>query len=256
MQSKSCVYWIHLPEHTDIFTQGYVGVAVGGSAKRFREHKSSAKSGSNLHIHNAIRKYGNELVVEDIIRAPIEYCYDLENKLRPLPNIGYNLSVGGASVNLGSKRSEDCRAKMSSDRKGVKPTEIALANMRLAAKSKIYRHSDEARNKISNSAKMRDNSINVAKAAIKNSLLCPWQNPAAKKEVWFFAREIYSLIKGDSTLGTRNLSKIVDFKYSQLAVIHKKIKAGWNPDEDTEWLIFSSELTPETSGDKLNHPGI
>jgi len=32
------VYWIHLPEHTDIASQGYVGVSNTTASKRFTHH--------------------------------------------------------------------------------------------------------------------------------------------------------------------------------------------------------------------------
>jgi len=47
------VYWIHHAEHTDMFTQGYIGV-TNNIAKRFETHKNRP---SNIHLKNAINKY-------------------------------------------------------------------------------------------------------------------------------------------------------------------------------------------------------
>ena len=37
---KACVYWLHLPEHSDMFSEGYIGVSVNPK-KRLYEHKRS-----------------------------------------------------------------------------------------------------------------------------------------------------------------------------------------------------------------------
>ena len=29
--TKACVYWLHLPEHNDMFSEGYIGVSVNPS---------------------------------------------------------------------------------------------------------------------------------------------------------------------------------------------------------------------------------
>ena len=81
MASKGCVYWIRLPEHTDILTQGYVGVSVSGSELRFRRHIKCAENGSKLIVHVAIRKYCDKIIIEDVVFADPEYCLELEFKL-------------------------------------------------------------------------------------------------------------------------------------------------------------------------------
>ena len=59
------VYWIRLPEHTDVFSQGYVGVTTKTSAARFLEHVSASrwKQKKKLKISNAICKHGEENLV-------------------------------------------------------------------------------------------------------------------------------------------------------------------------------------------------
>lgn len=88
----SCVYWIHRPEHTDILSQGYVGIT-----KRFdRRLVEHSKTNENRHLKFAINKYGWEnLVKEKILISNEEYCLDIESKLRPKENIGWNLAKGG-----------------------------------------------------------------------------------------------------------------------------------------------------------------
>ena len=97
------VYWIRCADHTDMTSQGYIGVSVNAK-RRFTEHK---KSNNNRHLMFAIQKYGWEnLIKSEILIAEEDYCLDIERKLRPLNNIGWNLVVGGGKppVAYGHKR--------------------------------------------------------------------------------------------------------------------------------------------------------
>ena len=81
------LYWLRLPEHTDMFTQGYVGVAKD-MAKRLRSHKHRFKD------------FWQQIIVEPLVISTQNYCFDLEEKLRPMRNIGWNKSIGGKSNNV------------------------------------------------------------------------------------------------------------------------------------------------------------
>ena len=73
------VYWIHHAEHTDMFTQGYIGI-TNNIVKRFETHKNRP---SNTHLKNAINKYGwDNLVKEVILVADKTYCLMIETQLR------------------------------------------------------------------------------------------------------------------------------------------------------------------------------
>ena len=88
----SSVYWIHHPEHTDMFSQGYVGVSKD-LKKRWNDH---AKRTGNTHLLNAIKKYGwDSLVKEVILVADEAYCLMIEAKLRAEDKIGWNIIKGG-----------------------------------------------------------------------------------------------------------------------------------------------------------------
>ena len=76
------VYWLHFDKDYDIHTTGYVGV-TNHFQRRLISHKHRFK---NLW---------NEIIVTKIAELPIEDCFDLEKKLRPTRNIGWNLSSGG-----------------------------------------------------------------------------------------------------------------------------------------------------------------
>ncbi len=130
MQDKSCVYWIHTLEQIDIFTQGYVGVCQKGAEHRYNSHKSKARNGSKLPIHAAIRKYADELICETVLNGPIEYCFEMEFKLRPTQGIGYNIDSGGNCNRLGAKLSDETKAKQRAKAlaTGRKPNQLALDN--------------------------------------------------------------------------------------------------------------------------------
>lgn len=88
------VYWIHHPDHTDVFSQGYVGVS-NNAERRWKYHKGSA---TNLHLKNAVKKYGwDKLIKEVILISDKTYCFEVESKLRNLKDIGWNIAVGGST---------------------------------------------------------------------------------------------------------------------------------------------------------------
>ena len=97
----SVVYWIHKPEHTDIFTQGYVGITNGKARERWAEHRRSSRKNPDVHcvvINYAIRKH-RDLIYEVVVVADTrEYCERIEGLLRPTNNIGYNIARGGMPV--------------------------------------------------------------------------------------------------------------------------------------------------------------
>lgn len=129
------VYWIHHPEHTDMFTQGYIGVSVNAK-KRFNEHKIRTQ---NQHLKNAINKYGwDTLVKEIILTADKAYCLMIELKLRAENSLGWNITKGGGmppltKSNLGKKLSEETKAKISAKKIGTKhaPETQAKINLNL-----------------------------------------------------------------------------------------------------------------------------
>jgi predicted GIY-YIG superfamily endonuclease len=89
-----CVYWIREQSHTDLMTQGYIGVS-GDVEKRFASHKGMW-SGTNNYLRNAIKKHGwDNLAKSVLLISTKEYCLDIERKLRPADKIGWNLTIGG-----------------------------------------------------------------------------------------------------------------------------------------------------------------
>jgi len=92
------VYWIHLPEHTDLTSQGYIGFTSKTVEERFKKHSQDSLSTNfrSYTIHNAIRKYGvDNLKVTTLLEGSDEYCLFIESRLRPSENIGWNQAAGG-----------------------------------------------------------------------------------------------------------------------------------------------------------------
>jgi hypothetical protein len=98
MNFKSAViYWIHLPEHTDPSTEGYLGVSKNFEL-RMTNHITdiNKKKHKNPHLVHAVLKYGWDNLIKDIILSGEEaYCYEIEEELRPKKSIGWNIAPGG-----------------------------------------------------------------------------------------------------------------------------------------------------------------
>ncbi len=102
------LYWIRAPHHTDIHTEGYVGI-TDNPQLRLRNH---SKRPSNPHLANALKKY--DVVSELVLEGPREYIALCEFDLRPSAGIGWNVAVGGDEPpsQSGKLRSEETKCKM------------------------------------------------------------------------------------------------------------------------------------------------
>ena len=88
------VYWYHLKEHTDPYTQGYIGVTKN-LAKRHYEH--FRPNNIQYHFYRAIQKYGKDNIIRTILHENVskDEAYALERQYRPTNNIGWNYNSGG-----------------------------------------------------------------------------------------------------------------------------------------------------------------
>jgi hypothetical protein len=89
------LYWIHLEEHNNISSEGYIGVSKQVE-KRLKDHTYMLETNmhENIHLSRAFLKYEN-LRYDVLLEAPEQYCYDIEFLLRPAYNIGWNIAPGG-----------------------------------------------------------------------------------------------------------------------------------------------------------------
>lgn len=171
------VYWIRCADHTDMFSQGYIGVSKNVQ-RRFVEHQRKTE---NAHLKSAILKYGwGALIKTEILIADEDYCLDIEAKLRPGKNIGWNLTAGGGrppiltgshpwllgkpSKNKGLKRSDETRRKISAATKlSMQNPERREINRQLLlgkpSLAKGLRHTDETRAKMSRAQRGRPSKL-------------------------------------------------------------------------------------------------
>ena len=173
------VYWIHLPDHTDIFSQGYVGITSLKLRRRFERHLHNAKNKRDIcpKLERAICKYGaDSIIFEEMVRGETSYCAEVEEHLRPAKNIGWNLWSGGNKGILGFKQSEETKAKVNIKKIGrpvsletrakisasLQGNKCALGSIRTpemrrahAVRHKGYRHGLDALAKISAASKGR-----------------------------------------------------------------------------------------------------
>lgn len=91
---KPCyVYWYHLAEHADVYTQGYVGVTTNLS---YRDAAHKRYPTGSIILRNAFAKYGEENIIKDILKTTsITEAYQYEKHLRPTKEIGWNIAIGG-----------------------------------------------------------------------------------------------------------------------------------------------------------------
>lgn len=116
------VYWIRHEDHTDMFTQGYIGISKN-TAQRFKNH---VRQPTNTHMENVIKKYGwDSLVKQVVLIGDKDYCLDIEKKLRPVDFVGWNATAGGGyppkakkGIGKGRKMSAETIAKRNESRKG------------------------------------------------------------------------------------------------------------------------------------------
>jgi len=126
MKRVHYVYWYHLKSHSNIKTEGYVGVTCDLKTRDACHKKYN--SGHGVILRNAFKKYGESAIKRTIIcMTDKENAYYLEKRLRPTMNIGWNIAIGGGLPPdcTGRKHSEQTKKKISISNKGkTHPTSI------------------------------------------------------------------------------------------------------------------------------------
>jgi len=118
---SSCIYLLT----NTVNQKQYVGFTTKSLLERCEQHLALVKRGSQWLLHRAIRKYGWASFTSEIIYMSEDDDYCLKEAEVVLiadyntkkPN-GYNMTDGGEGT-LGHKHSDETKAKMSKDRKGI-----------------------------------------------------------------------------------------------------------------------------------------
>jgi len=127
---QTFVYWIHLPEHTDIYSQGYVGVSENPT-KRLKQHLTEAKNNTHVNPY-LLRVLNKHSVVQTILYSGNSIdCYTLELHYRPKKLIGWNINKGGICPpsKKGWRPSEKTLSKRSNSLKGIVRSETWCQNL-------------------------------------------------------------------------------------------------------------------------------
>lgn len=200
------VYWVHYPEHTDILKEGYIGVTKNTPTARFKQHLKAAKVANKKGCYlsrfkRVLLKHEKELVVTTLLEGDYAYVLDVERKLRPSTNIGWNNHIGGAvNFELSSVPVIDKKATM----------------------QEYY-------------AKNTHHMIGIKAWQTHNVLKSP-----ISVKAWKMADKIVEYIRDGKKETEINMSLLnTTERTSTVRNIIVLYKSGWNPLEDEDWLIFS-----------------
>lgn len=253
------VYWIHLPEHTDMFSQGYIGFTSKTSTQRYSQHKSVSKHRKpNTPLSNAIVKYGDKLCLDTVCICSNEYGLWLENRLRSSCAIGWNLALGGEAPSvgrvptdqarenmrrgqLGRKQSQETKDKIAKSNARRVITEATRLKMSVSRKSRVT--SEDTRNKLSKAGTGRKQSD----VSIQKSTLARAKWKTGNKDVWLLAKELYDawLNREPRKLAKKFLSITPLATKSSIDRMVVAFNEGWNPYNDAEyatWFRTNTEL--------------
>lgn len=105
----------------------YVGFTKQTLKRRWQGHTYQARKGSNLALHNAIRKHGPEnFKIEEIYcSVNIDETLNIKEreyieKYNTLSPDGYNMSLGGEAVMMGRTHTQEAKDKISKKNSGRK----------------------------------------------------------------------------------------------------------------------------------------
>jgi len=261
---RHVVYWIHLKEQTDIFSQGYIGVTCKSADRRFYEHcwvASSCKDEDNYYVvHRAINKYGAEnLIVDTLLVSSRDYCYEMEGKLRPTLHVGWNIAPGGRAPGLvtsGTTLTTEHKMKLSEAHKGKILSEETKKKIGDYWRGK--KRPDEFGKAVSEAKKgmVPSEKFMAARKAWGESMRgipmseerkaklpkhAKWLGTTADKKIWADAIHIKSIWDSGNKSAKRLAKYFGTLYYSKFAAIHNAFKSGWNPSEDSEYLKWREE---------------
>lgn len=224
----SFVYWIRHKDHTDITTQGYVGITSETVKIRYRAHCRTAFSENvseekRKHVHRAMRKYKDDIVLETICECTTAYAVDLENRLRPSRNIGWNIAIGGSPPPEAHVQTEYQRSVVAKLRKGIPPSSDTISKARITNKTR-ERSKEE---------------LEKRSAALKDKHLLDMVN--SNFNVLSRVNDIYAcFLKGYKQYKT---AQIVGIPYAGMRGLFRRLDNGYNPLLDQRMQTFVKDYS-------------
>ena len=114
------VYWLHLKDHTDPYSEGYIGISNQVKV-RFQAHIRGAYGVTSRKLHSIIEECGKENILCSILfEGTPEECVSKEAIYRPTKGIGWNVYSGRTipPSKLGKHHSEETKQKISKSNTG------------------------------------------------------------------------------------------------------------------------------------------
>ena len=248
------VYWIHLPEHTDITTYGYIGFTSKTVEGRFKKHRQDSfqKNKRNYTLHHAIRKYDTQLQVTTLVEGSEEYCLMIEEKLRPHDSIGWNQARGGSKPPSlkGTPLRKDLAEKLKAHNTGRPKSEEAKRNIS-ESKKRFYQENplteaQKAVKRESLAAFFRDNPKGSAARKAMSQKSRMWNHHSASN-IWLYCEEIFQLFLNKTTVTKIPKLLNVEIPRTPLYSLYRKFRDGWVPSEDQEYLSWLKERKSDES---------
>ena len=123
MNNMHYIYWIHQADHTDPYSEGYIGLS-NQPDRRFKAHTTDTAGVGSKYLRD-MSDSDKALLSHTILAtcSSLEQARELELSYRPLPNIGWNIRKGGGV-------SPDCTGRVHSEQ-----TKKAIARTNAMTKS-------------------------------------------------------------------------------------------------------------------------
>ncbi len=254
--SEFKVYWIHRKSHSDIETEGYVGITRETVESRFQRHLRQSKSGQHLnrHLSSALKKY-EDIVLTTICICDKDYALLMENKLRPTKNIGWNIAVGGITNPYFSAPKKVKEPKPRKDTSGPNHPNwqggiknwrkfycLLTESPQAQAERERKKLEKELREKQPRQPRSTEHIQKLAAAKRKYfEERGTWANHQADKYLWSKSQDIY-LMWLEDMCGCRALSRKLGIPRSTtIKGMIKRFNDGWVPYLDPRFLEFLNE---------------
>lgn len=219
MSEKLCsLYWVHLPEHTNFLTEGYIGITSRPIGQRYSQHVRDAENGSHYAFHSAIREHKEALVLTTLLKGSLTYCVEMERKIRPVQNLAWNTAVGGGGR---------CGPRVVSE--DVKENLRICSELRWSDPDNRKRHSEI----------MKLKAIPPTALLEYSKTTKPWNRGSAVKDAWIIADKAFNVFT-EKVLSAYKLGTTFKISTKSARNLIKHFKNGWNPSEDQDWLLWSS----------------